>query len=172
VPLAGICAGGGEQSPSLPRSLASPWRRRSNSFAERLVGPARRECLDHLLVFGRRHLERVLSEFLEHYNQARPHQGLGQHPRMAAHLVVDREPRVSDLERQPVPLYGSRHLVIGLAYSLRRPHSAIGRSGYIRRRPRRRRRISGAWPPLLRHLRCRASSDFIKCRRSSIFWRG
>ena len=53
---------------------------RSNSYAERFVGTARRECLDHLLVFGRRHLERVLSEFLEQYNQARPHQGLGQRP--------------------------------------------------------------------------------------------
>ncbi len=52
----------------------------SNSFAERFVGTARRECLDHLLVFGRRHPERVLSEFLEHYNQARPHQGIGQRP--------------------------------------------------------------------------------------------
>jgi putative transposase len=53
---------------------------RANSFAERFVGTTRRECLDHLLVFGRRHLERMLSEFLEHYNQARPHQGLGQRP--------------------------------------------------------------------------------------------
>ena len=44
------------------------------------MGTARREGLDHLLVFGRRHLESVLSEFLEHYNQARPHQGLGQWP--------------------------------------------------------------------------------------------
>jgi putative transposase len=47
---------------------------RANSFAERFVGTARREYL----VFGRRDLARVLSEFLEHYNQARPHQGLGQ----------------------------------------------------------------------------------------------
>jgi Integrase core domain len=52
----------------------------ADSFAERFVGTARRECLDHLLLFGRRHLERVLSEFLKHYNQARPHQGLGQRP--------------------------------------------------------------------------------------------
>jgi putative transposase len=48
----------------------------ANSFAERWVGTARRECLDHLLIFGRQHLERVLSEFLDHYHQARPHQGL------------------------------------------------------------------------------------------------
>ena len=53
----------------------SPW---ANSFAERWVGTARREVLDHLLIFGRRHLERVLIEFIEHYHEARPHQGLGQ----------------------------------------------------------------------------------------------
>ncbi len=44
----------------------------------RPLGTARRECLDHLLIFGRQHLERVLSEFLDHYHQARPHQGLEQ----------------------------------------------------------------------------------------------
>ena len=52
--------------------------------AERWVGTARREVLDHLLIFGRRHLERVLIEFLEHYHLARPHQGLGQRPPCAA----------------------------------------------------------------------------------------
>ena len=34
--------------------------------------------LDHLLIVGRRHLETVLNEFVEHYDKARPHQGLGQ----------------------------------------------------------------------------------------------
>ena len=33
-----------------------------------------------MLIFGRRHLERVLIEFIDHYNQARPHQSLGQRP--------------------------------------------------------------------------------------------
>ena len=46
----------------------------ANSFAERWVGTARRECLDHLLIVGRRHLEYVLKEFVEHW----PHQGLDQ----------------------------------------------------------------------------------------------
>jgi hypothetical protein len=35
--------------------------------------------LDHLLIFGSRHLEDVLQEVIEHYEVARPHQGLGQH---------------------------------------------------------------------------------------------
>jgi transposase InsO family protein len=49
---------------------------RANSFAERWVGTARRECLDHLLIFGGRHLESVLEEFVQHYREAPPHQGL------------------------------------------------------------------------------------------------
>ena len=56
-----------------------PFRRPvANAFAERWVGSARRGCLDHLLIFGQRHLEKVLLEFIDHYNQARPHQGLDQ----------------------------------------------------------------------------------------------
>ena len=41
---------------------------------------ARRKLLDHLLILGRRQLEQVLTEFVGHYNQARPHHGLGQRP--------------------------------------------------------------------------------------------
>jgi len=51
---------------------------RSDAIAERWVGSARRECLDHLLVFGRRYLDQVLAEYIDHYNNARPHQGLEQ----------------------------------------------------------------------------------------------
>ena len=47
-----------------------------NAFAERVVGTTRRECLDWLLIRNERHLERVLTEFVEHYNSARPHRGI------------------------------------------------------------------------------------------------
>ena len=50
----------------------------ANSIAESFVGTCRREVLDHLLIFGRGHLERALGEFIEHYHHARPHQGLEQ----------------------------------------------------------------------------------------------
>ncbi len=46
---------------------------RANAFAERWVGTARRECFDHILVLGRRHLHRVLHTYAEHYNRERPH---------------------------------------------------------------------------------------------------
>ena len=49
---------------------------RANAVAERWVRTVREECLDHLLVVSRRHLESVLDEYVRHYNQARPHRGL------------------------------------------------------------------------------------------------
>jgi transposase InsO family protein len=49
---------------------------RANAVAERWVRTVREECLDHLLVVSRRHLQSVLDEYLRHYNQARPHRGL------------------------------------------------------------------------------------------------
>jgi putative transposase len=48
----------------------------ANAFAERWVRTARTECLDWTLVLGRRHLERVLRAYVEHYNRGRPHRGL------------------------------------------------------------------------------------------------
>jgi transposase InsO family protein len=49
---------------------------RANAFAERWVRTMRTECLDWILVRGRRHLERVLHAYAEHYNAGRPHRGL------------------------------------------------------------------------------------------------
>jgi putative transposase len=43
-----------------------------------VVGTIRRECLDRMLILGRRHLEAVLAEYVEHYNTHRPHRSLSQ----------------------------------------------------------------------------------------------
>ncbi len=53
---------------------------RANAIAERWIGTLRRECLDHLLITGPRHLAAVLQEYLAHYNRHRPHRSLRQHP--------------------------------------------------------------------------------------------
>ena len=60
---------------------------KANAFAERFVKTVRHECLDHVLVFGERHLERILGEFVSHHNKERPHRGLSletPEPRLAS----------------------------------------------------------------------------------------
>jgi transposase InsO family protein len=59
------------------RVIKTPVRApRANAFAERFVRTARAECLDWVLIRGKHHLERVLREFVTHYNQERPHRGI------------------------------------------------------------------------------------------------
>ena len=63
------------------RIIKTPARSpRANSYAERYVGTLRRECLDHLLIHGERHLRRMLAEYARHYNEHRPHQSREQRP--------------------------------------------------------------------------------------------
>jgi transposase InsO family protein len=63
------------------RIIRTPARSpRANSFGERYVGTLRRECLDHLLIYGEQHLRRILSEYSRHYNAHRSHQSREQRP--------------------------------------------------------------------------------------------
>jgi transposase InsO family protein len=60
------------------RSLRTPPHSpQANSFCELVIGTLRRECLDHLIVLGERHLRRILGQYVEHYNRGRPHMSLG-----------------------------------------------------------------------------------------------
>jgi len=59
--------------------VRTPYRApQANGYAERWVRSVRAECLDQLLVAGEGHLRRVLTTYVAHYNEARPHQGLDQ----------------------------------------------------------------------------------------------
>src|SRR6266702_2650998 len=56
-----------------PIAPRSPWQ---NPYVERLIGTLRRDCLDHVLIFGERHLRRVLTLYSLYYNETRTHLGL------------------------------------------------------------------------------------------------
>ncbi len=55
-----------------------PQAPRANAICERMIGTLRRELLDRLLIVNEHHLRQVLTEYLRHYNTARPHRALGQ----------------------------------------------------------------------------------------------
>jgi transposase InsO family protein len=52
----------------------------ANACMERWVGTIRRECLDRLLILGRRQLDHVLRVYVKHYNRQRPHRALDLKP--------------------------------------------------------------------------------------------
>ena len=56
-----------------PTAVRSPWQ---NGHSERLIGSIRRECLDHIVVFGEAHLRRVLATYTSYYNELRTHLSL------------------------------------------------------------------------------------------------
>ena len=65
-----LAAMGIRDHPTAPRS---PWQ---NGHAERLIGSIRRECLDHIVVFGEAHLRRILFAYADYYNEVRTHLSL------------------------------------------------------------------------------------------------
>jgi len=95
------------------RIIRTPVRApRANAFAERFVGTVRRECLDGMLIFGRGHLERVLAEYVAHYNEHRPHRSLGQ----LAPLNVEPPPPIGDPEPRALR---RKDVVFGLIHEYR-----------------------------------------------------
>jgi len=65
----------------------SPWQ---NPYCERVIGSIRRECLDHMIILGESHLSRILTDYVEYYNNSR------------AHLSLDRN-SPTPREVEPVP---------------------------------------------------------------------
>ena len=51
----------------------SPWQ---NAFAERWIGSIRRECLDHVIALGEKHLRGILRRYFEYYQESRTHLSL------------------------------------------------------------------------------------------------
>lgn len=60
-----------QEKVTVPRS---PWQ---NAFVERVIGSVRRECVDHFIVLGERHLKCILLKYIDYYNECRTHLSLG-----------------------------------------------------------------------------------------------
>jgi len=92
-----LAAMGIRDHPTAPRS---PWQ---NGHAERLIGSIRRECLDHIVVFGEGHLRRILFAYAGYYNEVRTHLSLDKDA--PSHRPVQ---RFGQLAAQPI-LGGLHH---------------------------------------------------------------
>ena len=89
---------------------------KANAIAERFVRTARAECLDWLLIVNRRHLERVLRVFVDHYNSHRPHRSLNLEPpepsarRLRVAAPANRRRRAPRPARRPHPRIQPRRM--------------------------------------------------------------
>jgi putative transposase len=82
------------------RIVASPPQApRANAICERMISTLRRELLDRLLIINEHHLRRVLTEYLRHYNTARPHRALGQ---LTPAQAATRPPEPVNLAEHPI----------------------------------------------------------------------
>lgn len=75
-----------------PTTARSPWQ---NGHVERLIGSIRRECLDHLIIFGEVHLRRVLRAYADYYNRTRTHLSLDKDTPLARPIL--REGRINSI---------------------------------------------------------------------------
>jgi putative transposase len=82
---------------------------RANAVCERLLGSVRRECADHVLILGERHLGRLLAAYVSHFNGAQPHQGIDQRTPLSAETMSSpRRSRAAD-RVIAVPVLGGLH---------------------------------------------------------------
>ena len=83
-------------SNSHPTAYRSPWQ---NPYAERVIGSIRRECLDHIIVLGSRHLKRVLTQYVDYYNGVRTHLSLRKDSPDRRPIQFSSEGRVVELKK-------------------------------------------------------------------------
>src|SRR5262249_37248882 len=96
------------------RILRTPYRSpQANAFCERLIGSARRECLDFMIPIGEVHLRKILNEWTTHYNESRQHLSLGRgipDPRVQkAQLQMERHCIPKDHRIVAIPILGGLH---------------------------------------------------------------
>ncbi len=88
-------------------TLKTPYRApHANAICERFLGSLRREYLDHILILREMHVHRAIGEYLENFNRARQHQGIGQ-------KIPERPPSLLEEQRRgiviPFPVLNGLH---------------------------------------------------------------
>jgi len=78
---------------------------RANSFCERFVGSARRECLDHVIILSALQMYGCLSEYCKYFNESRPHQGIEQRVPLGKRF----SPEVDGERVISIPILGGLH---------------------------------------------------------------
>jgi len=89
-----------------PTAPHSPWQ---NGHTERLIGSIRRECLDHVVVFGEQHLRHILLSYMPYYNSYMPYYNCAR-----THLSLNKDapvPRAVQAVGRilPTPILGGLH---------------------------------------------------------------
>jgi putative transposase len=81
----------------------------ANAVCERFLGSVRRECVDHMLILGERQFRRVLAAYVAHFNEGRPHQGIGQ--RIPTSGAAAPPPSTRDIRHGAIglPILGGPH---------------------------------------------------------------
>jgi transposase InsO family protein len=93
----------------IPTPIRAP---RANAYAERWVRTVRNECLDQLLIIGRRHAERVLRTYVAHYNAQRPHRGIDLARPVIPYAEAATNDSLAEIER--------RDILVGLIHEYHR----------------------------------------------------
>ena len=81
---------------------------KANAICERFMRSVRRECLDHILILGERHLYRLIGEYVTYFNHSRPYQGIDQRISVSREADVHRI-RGSDCRILGYPVLGGLH---------------------------------------------------------------
>ena len=80
----------------------TPYYPNMNAYAERFIRSIRQECLDWFIIFSEKQLKNILTQYMEYYNNFRPHQGTKSIPE-------DKPPDISGkIKKKPI-LYGLHH---------------------------------------------------------------
>ena len=80
----------------VPTAPRSPWQ---NAYAERVIGSIRRECLNHMIVLGERHLRRILRSYVDYYNETRTHLSLNKDAPDERRIQRPEQGKVIELQR-------------------------------------------------------------------------